>query len=147
MRHLPTVFRFNSPERVWPDSGLLSTFFEDFPFGRAFDRGVVPAVDVLEKDGNLILKAELPGLNDKEIALKIEGNLLTLSGEKKLESEDKRDNYHRIERSFGSFSRSFTLPETADREKISADYKNGVLTITVPLKAEAKPREVPISIQ
>ena len=147
MRYLPTVFRFNSPERFWPDAGVLSTFFDDFPFGRSSDRGVVPAVDVLEKDGNLILRAELPGLSEKEIALKIEGNVLTLSGEKKLESEDKQDNYHRIERSYGAFSRSFTLPEAADREKINADYKNGVLTVTVPLKAEAKPRTVPITIQ
>jgi len=147
MRYLPSVLRFNTPERFWPDAGILSTFFEDFPFGRALDRDVVPAVDILEKDGNLILWAELPGLSEKEIALKVDGNVLTLSGEKKLENENKRDSFHRIERSYGAFSRSFSLPETADREKISADYKNGVLTVTVPLKAEAKPRAVPISIQ
>ncbi len=147
MRYLPSVFRFANPERCWQDSGVLSTFFDDFPFARSTDRGLHPAVDILEKDGNLILRAELPGLNEKEVALKIEGNVLTLSGEKKLESEDKRDSYHRIERSYGAFSRSFTLPETAEREKISADYKNGVLTVTVPLKAEAKPRTVPITIQ
>ncbi len=147
MRYLPSILRLNTPDRFWPEAGVLSTLFEDFPFGRGSDGGIVPAVDILEKDGNLILRAELPGLSEKEIALKVDGNVLTLSGERKLENEDKRDNFHRIERSYGAFSRSFTLPETADREKISADYKNGVLTVTVPLKAEAKPRAVPISVQ
>jgi HSP20 family protein len=147
MRCLPSIRRYTTPARIWPEAGLFNSLFEDFPFGAPFNRGVVPAVDILEKDGNLILQAELPGVNEKEIALKLEGNVLTLSGERKLENEEKRDNYRRIERSYGSFSRSFNLPETAELDKIAADYKNGVLTITIPLKAEAKPREVPISIQ
>ncbi len=147
MRYLPSVLRINPPVKYWPEAGLLASFFDDFPFGRTLDREVVPAVDILEKDGNLILRAELPGMNEKDIALKLDGNVLTLSGEKKFENEEKSDNYRKIERSYGSFSRSFTLPETADREKVSADYKNGVLTVTVPLKAEAKPREVHISVQ
>ncbi len=147
MRLLPIVRRTNAPARVWPDFSLFDGFFEDFPFSETHRNGVVPAVDVLEKDGNLILQAELPGMEEKEIALKLEGNVLTLSGEKKYENEEKRGEYRRVERSFGSFTRSFTLPETADREKITADYKNGVLTVTVPIKPEAKPREVPIRIQ
>ncbi len=147
MRHLPSDLRSEAPVRYWPDAGLLASFFDDFPFRLSSDRGIVPAVDILEKDGNLILRAEVPGMSEKDIAIKLDGSVLTLSGEKKIENEDKRDNYHRVERSFGSFTRSFTLPETADREKISADYKNGVLTITVPMRAEAKPRQVPISVQ
>jgi HSP20 family protein len=86
-------------------------------------------------------------MNEKEISLKLEGNVLTLSGERKFEDEDSRGSYTRIERSYGSFSRSFTLPETADLGQIKADYKNGILTVTIPLKPEAQPREVPIAIQ
>ena len=147
MRCVPSVFRFNAPARYWPNAGLFANLFEDSPFWPASDRGIVPAIDILEKDGNLILRADLPGVSEKEIALKLEGNVLTLSGEKKLENDENSDKYRRIERSYGSFSRSFTLPETADKEKIGAEFKNGVLTVTIPLKAEAKPREVPISVQ
>jgi len=147
MRCLPSIQRFNTPARWWPETSLLNSLFEDFPFGVSFEKGMVPAVDILEKDGNLILRAELPGMREKEINLKLDGNVLTFSGERKLENEENRDNYRRIERSYGSFSRSFTLPETADREKVKAEYKNGVLTVTIPLKPEAQPRAVPIAIQ
>jgi len=147
MRLVPSIRRFNAPARIWPEVSLLNSFFEDFPFGLPSDRRLSPAVDILEKDGSLVLQAELPGMNEKEITLKLEENVLTLSGERKFENEEKKDNYRRIERSYGSFSRSFTLPDTADRDKIKAEYKNGVLTVTVPLKDEAKPREVPITIQ
>jgi len=147
MRCFPGIRRITSPARFWPETRLFDSLFDDFAFGAPFDRRVVPAVDIQEKDGNLILHAELPGMNEKEIGLKLEGNVLTLSGDRKFENEDKRDSYTRIERSCGSFSRSFTLPETSDRDKIKADYKNGILTITIPLKPEAQPREVPIAIQ
>ena len=147
MRCVPSIRRFTPAARVWPETSLFNSFFEDFPFGATFERQMAPAVDILEKDGNLLIQAELPGINEKEIALKIEGNVLTLSGERKLENEEKRESYRRIERSYGSFSRAFTLPEAADRDKIKAEYKNGILTISVPLKPEARPREVPISIQ
>ena len=147
MRYLPSIQRFNTPARWWPETSLFNSLFEEFPFGVSFEKGLTPAVDILEKDGNLILRAELPGMTEKEIDLKIDGNVLTLSGERKLENEEKRDNYRRIERSYGSFSRSFTLPEPADREKVKAEYKNGVLTVTIPLKPEAQPRAVPITIQ
>jgi HSP20 family protein len=147
MRCVPSIRRITQPSGYWPEASLFSSFFEEFPFGGPVERRMAPAVDILEKDGNLLIEAELPGINEKEIALKIEGNILTLSGERKLENEEKRESYRRIERSYGSFSRAFTLPETADRDKIKAEYKNGILTITVPLKPEARPREVPIAIQ
>jgi len=107
----------------------------------------MPAVDILEKDGTLLLRAELPGVNEKEIDLKLEGNLLTLRGEKKIEKSEDNDNYHRIESYQGSFSRSFKLPETVDRDKIKAECKNGVLTVTIPQKPEVKPRDIPVSAQ
>jgi HSP20 family protein len=126
---------------------LFESLFKDFPFSnQAFDRETgMPAVDVLEKDGNLILRAELPGMEEKDIQIQLDGNVLTLKGERKLEEEDKKENYHRIESFYGSFSRSFTLPETADRDKIKADYKTGILTVTVPQKPELKPRQIAVS--
>ena len=85
-------------------------------------------------------------MTEKQIDLKIEGNTLTLKGERKMENEDKKSNYHRIESYYGSFTRSFRIPDTVDYEKINAEYKNGVLTVTLPQKAEAKPREIPVSV-
>jgi len=104
-------------------------------------------VDILEKDGNLILRAELPGMTEKQIELKLEGNTLTLKGERKMENEDKKSSYHRVESFYGSFTRSFRLPDTVDAEKINAEYKNGVLMVTIPQKPEVRPREIPVSVQ
>jgi len=131
-------------------SRLFDEFFNDFPFTSSVVEGKenwIPSVDILEKEGNIVLRAELPGMNEKEIELKVEGDTLILKGERKMESEDKKSNYHRIERSYGSFTRSFRLPDTVDSEKIDADYKNGVLTITIPKKSEVKPREIPVKVQ
>jgi len=106
----------------------------------------IPSVDVLERDGSLILRAELPGLTEKQIEVKLEGNTLTLKGERKMDNEDDKSNYHRVESFYGSFTRSFRLPETVELDKINAEYKNGVLTITLPRKPEIKPREIPVSV-
>jgi HSP20 family protein len=128
---------------------LFEEFFNGFPFLESKLDGHdhwTPSVDIMEKDGNLILRAELPGLNEKEIDLKLEGNILTLKGERKMENEDEKGTYHRIESYYGSFTRSFRLPETVDYEKINAEYKNGVLKITIPQKPEVKPREIPVSV-
>jgi len=129
---------------------LFEDFFNDFPltaYAAEQKENWIPAVDVLEKDNNLILRADLPGLSEKQIDLKLEGNTLTLKGERQMEKEDKKNNYHRVESFYGSFTRSFSLPETVDLEKISADYKNGVLTITIPQKPEVRPREIPVGVQ
>jgi len=148
MRLVPYVRRYEAPARIWPEtSRIFESLFREFPFGSlAPEReNGVPAVDVFEKDGELVFKAELPGVEEKDIDLKLDGNVLTLRGERKMEKKEDKDNYHRIESFYGSFSRSFTLPEKADREKIKAEYKNGVLTITIPQRPEAKPREIPVS--
>lgn len=129
-------------------SRLFEEFFNDFPLTSSLAdarESWNPAVDILEKDGNLILRADLPGMTEKEIELKLEGNTLTLKGERKMDAEDKKNNYHRVESFYGSFIRTFRLPDTVDMEKISADYKNGVLTVTMPQKPEVKPREIPVS--
>jgi len=104
-----------------------------------------PAVDIFETEGEIIVKAELPGMDRKDIALNLEKNVLTLKGERRFEKEAKEENYHRIERSYGGFSRSFSIPATVDDDKIRADYKDGVLTIALPKKEQAKPKQIRIS--
>jgi HSP20 family protein len=128
---------------------FFEEFFRDFPFSSSLlerRKDWIPSVDILEKDGNLIFRAELPGITEKEIDLKIEGNTLTLKGERKMESEDNKSNYHRVESYYGSFARSFRLPDTVDFEKVKAEYKNGVLTITLPHRPEVKPRDIPVIV-
>lgn len=128
---------------------VFEEFFNDFPSAGFFPEtreNWNPAVDILEKDGNLVLRAELPGMTEKQIELKLEGNTLTLKGERKMDTEDKKNNYHRVESFYGSFIRTFRLPDTVDMDKISADYKNGVLTVTLPQKPEVRPREIPVSV-
>ena len=104
-----------------------------------------PSVDIFENDNELIVKAELPAVDPKDVELNVENNVLTISGERKLEFEDKKENYHRIERAYGSFSRSFSLPRLIDETKIQATYKDGVLTVLIPKHEKAKPRQIKIS--
>jgi HSP20 family protein len=105
-----------------------------------------PAVDIYEQDGNIVMKAELPGVDPKAVDIRLENNTLTLRGERKLDKEIKQDNYHRVERSYGSFSRSFTLPTVVDQGQIKAEYKDGVLKLTLPKREEAKPRQIQINV-
>jgi HSP20 family protein len=105
-----------------------------------------PSVDIYEHDGNLVLKAELPGIDPKDVDVRVENNVLTLQGERKLDSEVKRESYHRVERSYGAFSRSFTLPTVVDTDKIKAEFKDGLLRLVLPKKEEAKPKQIAISI-
>ena len=105
-----------------------------------------PAVDIYEQEGNIVLKAELPGVDPKDVDVRVENNVLTLHGERKFDNEVKRESYHRVERTYGAFSRSFTLPNVIDTEKIKADYKDGVLRMMLPKKEEAKPKQISISV-
>ena len=105
-----------------------------------------PSVDIYEHEGNLVLKAELPGIDPTDVDVRVENNVLTLRGERQLDGEVKRDSYHRVERSYGAFSRSFTLPNVVDTEKIKAEFKDGVLRLTLPKKEEAKPKQIQISV-
>jgi HSP20 family protein len=107
----------------------------------------MPPVDVYETEGHdIMLKAELPGMNREDIEVTVENNTLLLKGQKPFESEAKEENYRRIERSYGQFQRSFTLPNTVDAGKVTADYKNGVLTVKLPFREEAKPRTINIDV-
>lgn len=123
--------------------------------GRLFDErlyrngesvGWTPACDIYEDDEGVTLRFELAGVEPKDVDIRFENGVLTLKGERKLEEEEKRENYHRVERSYGTFTRSFTLPGTVDAEKIRAESKNGVLTVALPRKAEAKPRSVQVKV-
>jgi HSP20 family protein len=105
-----------------------------------------PSVDVFENENGYVLKAELPGVNKDDINLDINNKALTLKGEKKFEEKTEKDNYVRIERSYGSFTRTFALPDKVDTENIKANYKDGVLEITLPKKEEAKPKEIKVEI-
>jgi HSP20 family protein len=103
-----------------------------------------PAVDIFETEGEIVVKAELPGMERKDITLNLENNVLTLKGERRFEKETREENYHRIERSYGGFSRAFSIPAIVDEEKIRADYKDGVLKIALPKKEQAKPKQIKI---
>lgn len=107
----------------------------------------VPPVDIFE-NGNkeLVIKAELPAMTREEIDVTVENQTLTIRGEKKFNQAIKDEQYHRVERTYGSFSRSFSLPSTVDVTKVSADYKDGVLTVTLPLREEAKPKQIKVEV-
>ncbi|HLY60293.1 MAG TPA: Hsp20/alpha crystallin family protein [Terriglobia bacterium] len=105
-----------------------------------------PAVDIFETEQSLVLKAELPGIDPKDVEVRVENNTLFLKGQRKFENEVKEENYHRIERSYGSFTRTFALPGTVNAENVSADYKGGILTLTLPKREEAKPKSIKINV-
>ena len=105
-----------------------------------------PAVDVYEDEHNVTLKIEVPGIDEKDIDVSLENNTLTVHGERKIEKEEKEENYRRVESQYGSFTRTFNLPPTVDSEKVSASYDKGVLKVTLPKKAEAKPKQIKVSV-
>jgi HSP20 family protein len=119
--------------------------FRDFGFtgGNTW----VPPVDIFQTgEHELVLKAELPEMTREDIDVTVENFVLTIKGEKKLGAEVKEEQFHHIERQYGSFSRSFSLPRTVDASKVSADYKNGVLTVRLPLREEARPRQIKVDV-
>ena len=105
-----------------------------------------PPVDVYEDEHNVTLKIEVPGIEEKDIDVRIENNTLTVHGERKYEKEEKEENYRRVERQYGSFTRTFTLPNTVDQDSVQADYDKGVLKIKLAKKSEAKPRQIKVNV-
>jgi len=127
----------------------MNRLFEEAYTSRGEEKDMVastwnPSVDIYETENELVLKAELPGIDENDIEIKIEDNTITLRGDRKFEKETKEENYHRIERSYGSFYRSFTLPRNIDQDKIKAESETGILKVTMPKKAELKPKKVKI---
>jgi len=106
-----------------------------------------PSVDIAENDDEILVHAEIPGMKKEDIKIIIQDNVLTLKGEKKQETEDKKKNFHRIERTFGAFERSFSLPSAVQVDKIKAGYKDGILSIVLPKAEEAKPKQIDIAVK
>src|SRR5271157_468682 len=109
-------------------------------------RSWAPPVDIYETEDAIVLKAELPGIDPKDVEVRVEDNTLYLKGERNYEKEVNEQNYHRIERPYGSFARSFSLPNSIDAEKVKAEYKDGLLTLTMPKREEAKPKTIKIDV-
>ena len=126
---------------------LFNTFF-DTPTGAngATPRRWVPAMDLVETDDHFVLKADLPGLSEEDVHVDVDNDVLTVSGERKGEHEDKRDGFVRVERSYGSFRRSLTLPEGVDADAVTASFDRGVLEISIPKPEQRKPRRVAIQV-
>jgi HSP20 family protein len=118
--------------------------------GAGHDEGIitgsfVPPVDIYETEHNIVLKVEVPGVEQKDLDIRIENNTITIRGERKFEKEVKEENFHRVERRYGSFQRSFSLPNTVNTESVTADYENGLLKVTLAKRAEAKPKQIKVN--
>jgi HSP20 family protein len=145
-----TIARWDSRRDIAAHQEGMSRMLENF-LGRPQEDlrggGWVPAVDIYSNGQHeLVLKAELPDMKEKEIDLTVEENTLTLRGEKKLDDAVDHEQFHRIERSYGSFARTFALPPTVDAGKVKAEYKAGVLTVVLPLREDAKPKQIKIYV-
>jgi HSP20 family protein len=136
-------FRGNSPD------SQLNRLFGDF-FGRASQEQNLttwaPAVDIYEGEHELVVKADLPGVKPEELDIRVENNILTIRGERKFEKKVDEKNYLRVERAYGSFARSFSLANTVNSDAIKADYRDGVLTLSVPKREEAKPKQIKVNV-
>jgi HSP20 family protein len=123
----------------------------DGSFDRSSEEGNLttwaPAVDIFETEHNLVVKADLPDVKPEELDIRVENNILTIRGERKFEKKVNESNYLRVERSYGSFSRSFSLSNTVNTESIQAEYKNGVLTLSIPKREEAKPKQIKVHVE
>ena len=141
-----TLVRWNpARELASMEIERLNRMFEDF-YGQPAGSAWMPAVDVFEtNDHEFVIKAELPDLKREDISVTFEHGTLTLKGERKAEYETSKDRFHRIERQYGTFSRSFTLPATVDASRISASYKDGVLTVRLPQRDDAKPKQIEVA--
>ena len=129
----------------------MSRLFEEQQYGSGREESLtagafVPPVDIYEDEHSIQLKLEVPGIDQKDLDVKVENNVLTVSGERKFEKEEKEENFRRVERRYGSFTRSFTLPNTVNPEDVTADYNDGVLKIRLGKRAEAKPKQIKVNI-
>ncbi len=147
-----TLVKYNPTNSLFGLKSNMDKLFDEF-FG--LDKGiwpestlsVVPAVDLEETEDAFKITAELPGMTKKDIKITLENNVLSISGEKKAEREEKDKNYHRVERSYGKFHRAFELPGAVNRDKIEAEYKDGILSISVPKTEEAKPKQIEVKVK
>jgi HSP20 family protein len=146
-----TITRWDPFRDVLALQNRMNSIFQDYTRGQSESdtlttASFVPPVDVYEDEHKVVLKLEVPGLKQDEIDVRVENNTLVVRGERKFEKEEKEENFHRIERRYGSFYRGFTLPNTVDTENVQASYDAGVLKIELQKRAEAKPKQVKVSI-
>ncbi len=154
-----SLIRWNPTQELerWPSDffGIqrdINRLFDNFFRGgvqgdETFNSYWTPAVDIAEQENEYLVKMELPGVNKEDVKISLESNILTIRGEKKQEKEEKDKSLHRVERSYGSFQRSFTLPTTVKSDKIDAVYKDGVLSVTLPKMEEAKPKQIEVKVK
>jgi HSP20 family protein len=140
------ITRWDPFREVFALESRFKPLFRGFDEGAALTGGFVPAVDIYEDAEKVVLKLEVPGVEEKDLDVRVEKNTLTVKGERKLEQEEKQENFHRIERRYGSFYRAFTLPTTVDTENIDAKYNAGVLKLELKKKAEAQPKQIKINV-
>ncbi len=128
----------------------MNRLFQDYSVSRGDEElsasSFVPPVDIYEDEHSVTLKMEVPGIDQKDLDIRVENNTLTVRGERKFEKDEKEENFHRIERRYGSFVRTFTLPNTVDADNINADYENGVLKIRLSKREEAKPKQIKVNV-
>lgn len=150
MSSTPTLSRWDPLRELSKVQDQVNRYFQDSFFRRAGDGSLsawAPEVDIHETSDALVLEADLPGIDEKDLDIRVENNLLTIRGERKFEKKVNEDSYLRVERSYGAFTRSFSLPHTINTDQIQAEYRNGVLTIRLPKREEAKPKQVKIDVK
>jgi HSP20 family protein len=152
IRWNPTRDLVSFPSEISNLQREMNRMFDSFFRSGADEPGLLsgnwmPPVDVAEEENEYIVKVELPGVNKDDVKITLESNILTIRGEKKDEKEIKEKNYHRMERNYGSFQRSFTLPTTVKTDKIDASYKDGILVVTLPKAEESKPKQIEVKVK
>jgi HSP20 family protein len=145
------ITRWDTYRDVLALQNRMNSLFQDFSRSgngesELATAGFVPPVDIFEDENKLVLKIEIPGIRQEDIDVRLENNTLTVKGERNFQSEGKEENFHRVERRYGSFYRAFTLPNTIDQNTIKADYEAGVLKVELHKRAETKPRQVKINV-
>ncbi len=147
---MSTITRWDPFRGLTSFQEQMSRLFEDTLFRGRTDQSALsawaPAVDIYETEHELVVKADLPDMDEKDLDVRVENNVLTIRGERKFENTVSQDNYLRVERSYGAFSRSFSLANAVNTEAIKAEYRNGVLTLTIPKREEAKPKQIKVNV-
>jgi HSP20 family protein len=149
MSTTPTLSRWDPFRELSRVQEHVNRFFEDNYLRRAGESSLTawaPEVDIHETPDALVLEADLPGINEKDLDIRVENNMLTIRGERKFEKKVSEENYLRVERAYGAFTRSFSLPHTVNTEQIQANYEKGVLTVRLPKREEAKPKQIKVSV-
>lgn len=149
MSTTPTLSRWDPFRELSRVQEQVNRFLEDSYLRRTGESSLTawaPEVDIHETPDALVLEADLPGIDEKDLDIRVENNMLTIRGERKFEKKVSEENYLRVERAYGTFTRSFSLPHTVNTENIKANYENGVLTVRLPKREEAKPKQIKVSI-